>query len=349
MSAASDKIEHCSAQMLLQFPWWASIYLHLRRIETMALPTMAVDGRHLFFNPIFTESLTDRECMGVLMHETAHIALMHCYRRMHREHKRWNVACDKAVNAVLAAAGIKLPKGGVPPANLGVLAEELYEQITPEEMELYCWDVLEPGTAGVAGATGISSEQEWRDALASSRGLMPGYVARLIDEALAPRNNWKELLAQFIHATHRSDARTWSRPSRRVVGFPGWKREPESRLAICIDTSGSVTHETLNVFVSECQAITALTGITAVLISCDAAVTQVVPPGEPFPQELVGGGGTSFIPALKEAELHEPDAIIYFTDGDGEYPKECAYPVLWALTKPHAVPLGEKIELEIGN
>ena len=69
MSLASEKIERCSAQMLLSYPWWASLYLHLVRIETEAVDTMAVDGTHLFYNPRFTESLSDKECVGVLMHE----------------------------------------------------------------------------------------------------------------------------------------------------------------------------------------------------------------------------------------------------------------------------------------
>jgi hypothetical protein len=46
MSAASEKIERCSAQMLLMFPWWASLYLHLIRVETECydIQTMATDA-----------------------------------------------------------------------------------------------------------------------------------------------------------------------------------------------------------------------------------------------------------------------------------------------------------------
>ena len=137
MSVAAEKIERCSAQMLLRYPWWASLYLNLVRIETESVPTMAVDGTHLFYNPTFTVGLTDLECIGVLMHETAHCAFLHCYRKKWREHERWNVASDKAVNAVLAAANIVLPARCVPPGALGSLAEELYEGITPEEIALY--------------------------------------------------------------------------------------------------------------------------------------------------------------------------------------------------------------------
>jgi len=234
MSLASEKIERCSAQMLLKFPWWASLYLHLVRVETEAggIDTMAVDGSHLFFNPKFTESLTDKECIGVLMHETAHVAFLHCYRMKWREPRRWNVACDKAINAVLVAANIELPKGGVPPGPLGALAEELYEQITPQEMALYnCHDVLAAGSMDdVAGASGNSgksmSEKDWREAIAASHGLMPDFVARTVQEATAPVKDWKEELARFVHATCKSDTRTWARQSRRVTGLPGWLEPP---------------------------------------------------------------------------------------------------------------------------
>jgi predicted metal-dependent peptidase len=347
VSLAADKIERCSAQMLLQYPWWASLYLHLVRLETEAVDTMAVDGTHLFYNPKFTESLTDTEVIGVLLHETAHCAFLHCDRRKYREPERWNVACDKAVNAVLVAANVTLPKGCVPPGPLGTLAEELYESITPEEMALYCRDVLDAGSMdSIAGDDAKMTEQDWRDAIASSYSLMPDYVSRIVEEATASVKNWREELARFIHGTRKADSHTWNRLSRRVSGLPGWNREIESRIAICIDTSGSIVGNILNGFVAECRAILDLAGITAVIISADAAVSQVVQPGEPFPVELKGGGGTNFAPALKEAENHEPNGIVYFTDGDGAYPKSCLYPILWALTKPHSVPFGDKIFLE---
>lgn len=347
MSLAAEKIERCSAQMLMAYPWWASLYLHLIRLETNAVPTMAVDGTHLFYNPAFTEALTDKECIGVLMHETAHCSLLHCYRRKYREPRRWNVACDKAVNAVLTAANIVLPDGCVPPGPLGVLVEELYEGITPQEMALYTRDVLEAGSTDVAaGDAKPMSEKDWRDAIASSYSLMPDYVSRTIEEATASVKDWKAELARFIHATRKSDTHTWARLSRRVPGMPGWSREIESSIVICIDTSGSIVGNVLNTFVAECRAILDLSGITAVVISADAAVSQVLQPGEPFPIELKGGGGTNFVPALREAENYEPNGIVYFTDGDGAYPKDSLYPVLWALTKPHSVPFGEKILLE---
>jgi len=347
MSAAAAKIEGCSAQMLMKFPWWASLYLNLIRIETDSVDTMAVDGTHLFYNPAFTEALTDKECIGVLLHETGHIAFLHCYRCKYRDPERWNIACDKAVNAVLVAANITLPKGGVPPGPLGMLAEELYEQITDAEMALYCRDVIAAGTI-MPGTEGNKpmSEKDWRSAIAASHGLMPDFIARTVEEATAARKDWKEELARFVYNTMKADSRTWTRVSRRVVGFPGWDREPAGNIVVVLDTSGSITGPILSAFSAECRAIAALNGITAVVMSADAKVHQVIQPGEPFPADWKGGGGTSFIPALKAAEDYEPNGIVYLTDGEGSFPKGSQYPVLWALTKPCAVPFGEKILLE---
>lgn len=352
MTPAAEKIERCSAQMLLRHPWWASLYLRLVRVETECydIQTMATDATHLFYNPTFTMSLTDKECIGVLMHETAHCALMHVFRRKYREPERWNVACDKAVNAILAASNIALPKDCVPPGPLGSLAEELYEQITPEEMKMYSRDILEAGFYKDAdGTIKPMTEKDWRDAIAASYSLMPANIAQAIKEATAPTKDWKNELARFIHSFRKSDSHTWNRVSRRVPGFPGWNREIETNLAICIDSSGSTRGPVLDAFMSECRTIVQLAGITAVLITGDAAVAQVIQPGEPFPTEVRGGGGTNFVPALEEAAKYEPNGIVYFTDGDGTYPSSCLYPVLWALTKPHKVPFGEKIILDEGQ
>jgi predicted metal-dependent peptidase len=347
MTVAADKIERCSAQMLLKYPWWASLFLNLTRVETTAVSTMAVDGTHLFFNSAFTESLTDKECVGVLMHETAHCAFLHVYRRKYREPKRWNIACDKAVNAVLVAANITLPKNGVPPGALETTAEELYEHITPEETAQYFDpDILEAGSVEPTDAEKTMSEKDWRDCIAASHGLMPESIARTVQDATQPRKDWKEELARFVYSTCKADTRTWTRQSRRVNGLPGWSREIESKIVIVLDTSGSVTGPILSAFAAECRAITALNGITAVIMSADAAVHQVIQAGEPFPSEWKGGGGTSFIPALKAAEEYEPNCVIYLTDGEGTYPNTSLYPVLWALTNPRTVPFGEKILLE---
>ena len=157
-----------------------------------------------------------------------------------------------------------------------------YETIPDQEMALYSRDVLEAVSAVGDDAKPLS-EKDWRDAIASSYSLMPDYVARTVEETTAPTKNWKDELARLVHANRKSDTRTWNQPSRRVPGLSGWNREIDTNIVICIDTSGSVTQKMLSGFVAECRAIVEISGVTAVVISADAAVPKSCSPETRYP------------------------------------------------------------------
>jgi predicted metal-dependent peptidase len=71
---------------------------------------MATDGVSLYFNPEFVETLSSAELIGTLAHEVMHPAVQHHTRRGSRNPKRWNMACDYAINPLLVEAGLTLPK-----------------------------------------------------------------------------------------------------------------------------------------------------------------------------------------------------------------------------------------------
>ena len=112
--------------------------------------------------------------------------------------------------------------------------------------------------------------------------------------------------------------------------------------ARAVDTSGSIDDVLLGQFLGEMKAIMSLSGMLAYVISCDAAVHQVVLPGDNIPK-LIGGGGTDFRPALSKAEELAVDAVVYLTDAQGTFPQDCNLPVLWALTQKAEVPFGKSI------
>jgi predicted metal-dependent peptidase len=44
--------------------------------------------------------------------------------------------------------------------------------------------------------------------------------------------------------------------------------------------------------------------------------------------------------------MHRPDLLVYFTDGEGEFPPAAPpYPVIWLVKGPASVPWGERIQL----
>jgi predicted metal-dependent peptidase len=353
----NEKISYCKTQMLLRQPWWATMLLHLRVMESSSISTMGTDGTYLLYNKKFLDSLTVEETIGVLAHEVAHCILLHPFRRQWREPKRWNIAADAAVNALLT--DFVLPEGSIPAAPLHMTAEELYE--SAPDLPNFIMDVYGPGDFGAAssidaGGSGSDAQLEppdaqltaddWREALVSARGLQPATLDRVIDSALAPVVNWREVLAQFILSTVKGFSHTWQRPSRRITNYPGWRKEPQLDVAIVIDTSGSISSTVVSHFLAEAKAIVNIAGVRAHLLSADAVVHQVIEPGSEWPLALKGGGGTDFGPAIEAVSAFSPSCCVYLTDGDGSFPAEPDFPVLWALTsKAAGCPWGHVVYL----
>ncbi len=110
---AKHAVTRARTVLLVSQPFYGTLALQLELVEVTDksfVNTMAVDGRHLFYNPEFVLSLTEDELVGVNAHEVAHCAFQHMTRRGHRDPRLWNVAGDYAINADLLDAGFVLPK-----------------------------------------------------------------------------------------------------------------------------------------------------------------------------------------------------------------------------------------------
>jgi predicted metal-dependent peptidase len=123
---------------------------------------------------------------------------------------------------------------------------------------------------------------------------------------------------------------------------------------VVVDTSGSVRDEEIREFITEIDAIKGQMRARITLHACDAALSPAGPwiyePWEAFtvPAGMQGSGGTRFTPVfdwIREQGNH-PDLLVYFTDADGEFPKqEPEFPVLWLVKGRGKVPWGQRIQL----
>lgn len=112
-------------------------------------------------------------------------------------------------------------------------------------------------------------------------------------------------------------------------------------LVIAIDTSGSCSSETVKRFLAETYAIVSrrenfFREMTVYLIQCDCVVqsVNVIHSSEEWVRSsesitIRGRGGTDFTPVFRyveelrrRGELKHLKALLYFTDGDGVYPRE---------------------------
>ena len=113
-----------------------------------------------------------------------------------------------------------------------------------------------------------------------------------------------------------------------------------------IDTSGSMT-------VAMLEAISAELGLMAKhydveVVECDAQIQRVYP-YRPI-VTVVGRGGTDFRPPFEQVFLHahQPDLVVYFTDGFGPVPDRTPrIPVIWCIADGGVEPAewGTKISL----
>jgi predicted metal-dependent peptidase len=87
----------------------------LKLVPRKDIPTAAVDGVHMVFNPEFIRGMSKDEREGVFCHEILHCALKHHTRREGRDPFAWNLAGDMVINQMLRSDGFTLPSGCVYP------------------------------------------------------------------------------------------------------------------------------------------------------------------------------------------------------------------------------------------
>lgn len=180
--------------------------------------------------------------------------------------------------------------------------------------------------------------------LAAKRGDAPGHVAREIERADHPPQDWRETLRAYFDGGATTQE-TWARPNRRFIGgglyLPGRQRDGVNRVVFMIDTSGSVCY-----FPGALEAIRVETqsaldeGIIdqAVVLYGDTRVTRVdeYRGGDEIEFDPRGGGGTVMRPLFNYVAEQVDDAslIVAFTDleiePESELGPEPHCPVLWA-------------------
>ena len=120
------RLQKARTALLLDHPFFGSLLFRLKGRESRSIKTMATDGISLFYNPDFVDTLNAATLCGVLAHEVLHPGLQHHVRRSSRDPKRWNEACDYAINPILLDAGLHLPEG--------VLVDDRFREMSAEQI-----------------------------------------------------------------------------------------------------------------------------------------------------------------------------------------------------------------------
>src|SRR5574341_267359 len=103
-AAEAKRLRTLSTQLVVFHPFWSTLQMSMQVELNVWVPTFAAtDGvERIWINPLWTCHLPRLKQLGyILLHEVAHVALLHALRRGPRDPHRWNDAADYAVNALL--------------------------------------------------------------------------------------------------------------------------------------------------------------------------------------------------------------------------------------------------------
>lgn len=260
-------------------PFLAVALYALIPIASYDNPTFAVDDKwRLYINPAKLREWSVPHVAGVLLHEVSHVVRDHAGRGGAITGGDpvaaivWNVAADAEINDDLIAAGVTLPEDPVTPKSLKLprnkVAEFYYARLcdarVPASPELDCGagchgqgadndSPLLP--AGVTEVDGLLLRRRVAEEVARLAANQPGTVGggwqRWAEATLRPVMDWRRLLNAKVKSATAAVAGaadySYSRPPRRRVPgvvLPSMRR-PLPRVAVIIDTSGSVSDAAL--------------------------------------------------------------------------------------------------------
>ena len=148
LSLQAKRMQAARTALVLDQPFFGVLALQLRLQEDASCGTAWIDGRTLGYSPTFVAGLSDAALQGLICHEVMHAACGHPWRRGARDHKRFNVACDYAINPLIVAAGMQLPADVLlDPQYSGHYAEWIYDRLPAPQPE----PEPEPGDQGEPG------------------------------------------------------------------------------------------------------------------------------------------------------------------------------------------------------
>lgn len=383
---ANQKIISASLLRLrMRSPFFATLALFARFIPTQQYPTAATDGKDIFYNPDFLQSLPAPQQDGLLLHEVLHAALLHVLRRGVRERQLWNIVADIVVNGIICQQGcFELPEGGIRDTQLEHLSvEEIYELLQQQVECNYCLgdlDLLETPLFGaqegsetdggqignldsLSEAKRAELESHWQNAMqqatviarTNNQGKLPAGMARELGTLNTAQLDWRSYLWRYLVKTPTD----YTGFDRRFIGrglYLETLQGESVKVYVAVDTSGSIDNGLLNMFLSEVKGIlNSYPHLECELYYADVDVygAYELDCDRPIPQPQ-GGGGTSFIPFFDKINQSwdgmTTAVCVYLTDGYGTFPNSPPeLPVLWIVTPGgkdlSQFPFGETVRL----
>lgn len=347
------------------------------------IPTACTNGRDEMYGREFVKKLSDRELAFVIAHEAGHKMYRHLttWKKLHEEDARLaNAAMDYVINlmlkdldpneSVIAMPRLQEAVGKHKKGDYMGLVDEKYRGMNTKQVyDLLKQDKQDDDGEGEGegfdehdweGAESLTDEEKKELAREIDQAIRQGLMAhqkvagkgaggldRELEDLLAPKVDWREVLREFVKATcSNKDTSSWRRVNRRFLStgmyMPSMIGEKIGHIVVAIDTSGSIGGPELAEFLSEVQGIAEEVSPEVVdLIYWDgdvaghekyegSAVSDICQTTKPR-----GGGGTdpSCVSKYLRDENIKPECVIVLTDGYvPNWGDEWTAPTMWVIS-----------------
>jgi len=357
---ANDQLTKAKIAILKDSIFFSTLLFSLETVVTDKVPTAATNGSELFFNQDFIDDLSKPQLIGLILHEVMHVALDSFGRKGNRDHHRWNVATDYAINILLTDEGYELPPDGLLSDKYrNKTAESIYDSL-PDEPEDQGWgqdDILEPlnPTEATQLAKEILVQAQTTCDLKDCGSEVPGSIRERIDKLLNPTLPWNIILQNYLQE-FTNDDHSWNRPNRRYLPdfyLPSQHSPTIKHLVVAIDTSGSVSPKEMQSYLTEVENIRTIYPLEQLTIygvsTCVDNKFEIEPGDDLLNLKFGSHGGTSFNSFFKELAKSPPTVLIFFSDLYVSFNwKEPSYDVIWVSTEGKSAPkkYGRTIQLK---
>ena len=315
---------------------------------TSKIKTCATDGKTIYYNPEFMETLSGKEAVFLVGHELLHCIFLHLIRKGNRDSRVWNVACDYAVNSLLVENNIgSMPKTALYKTQYKDLsAEEIYDLIYQKMKDISSSLDLGDSTSNQEQTLddhdffdSLSDEQKQGiernisssidEALKKSTAVSNSILKSILKDSRKSKVAWKEILRANIQSLNKADYSYYKlnrKTSQQGIYLPSLKKDLTISIVVALDSSGSVSETELEMFLTEVISICKqFSNIQLTLFSFD---TQVHNPktfnsdnldtmlDEIKKYKIGGRGGTMFeciFEYLKKENI-APEKLLIFTD-----------------------------------
>ncbi len=316
--------------------FYSLILFSLKITITDTVRIAGVDGEYLLINPVYFNSLSFAEQIGLICHEILHVALNHMLRRGTRNHDDFNIAADHVINLSLLKANFKLPPTNCKDRRFKDMnTEQVYEIIHREKQTHKTErDIIYTKKKDISkiknkiATTVIQAKIQMKKA-GISAGTLPAGVEIILEKSIHPILPWNQILNNYL-SDFTADDYTMRKLNRKY--FPNFYLPTLYNPSICnltaaFDLSGSMSKKIATDYLNEIDALHKTMCPKKFTIFCfNTKITSIqeITSDQNLKKDLKlrGGGGTSIFPVLKWANVHRPEILLIFTDGEFELPKK---------------------------